>query len=128
MIATRVFYECVLYNLLKLLHILLAITAVGSNLSYGIWQGLAGNDPQRNSFVLRGIKFVDDHVAKLLRAHISTDHGGAVIDLNRVRDREETAVRCLEPDGLIIEPQSQEIAISALCEEIEGMRCVNEPG
>ena len=63
MTATRVFYECVLYNLLKLLHILLAITAVGSNLSYGIWQGLAGNDPQRNSFVLRGIKFVDDHVA-----------------------------------------------------------------
>jgi uncharacterized membrane protein len=53
----------VLYNLLKLLHILFAITAVGSNLSYGIWQGLAGSDPERNSFVLRGIKFVDDHVA-----------------------------------------------------------------
>ena len=53
----------VLYNLLKLLHILFAITAVGSNFSYGIWQGLAGNDPQRNSFVLRGIKFVDDHLA-----------------------------------------------------------------
>ena len=59
----RVFYECVLYNLLKLLHILFAITAVGSNLSYGIWQGLAGNDPQRNAFVLRSIKFIDDHVA-----------------------------------------------------------------
>src|SRR5205823_12369261 len=53
----------VFYNLLKLLHILFAITAVGSNLSYGIWQGLAGNDPQRNTFVLRSIKFIDDHVA-----------------------------------------------------------------
>src|SRR5207249_10824072 len=38
----------VLYNLLKLLHILFAITAVGSNFSYGIWQALAGNDPQRS--------------------------------------------------------------------------------
>jgi len=53
----------VLYNLLKLLHILFAITAVGSNLSYGIWQGLAGNDPQRTTFVLRSVKFIDDHVA-----------------------------------------------------------------
>ena len=52
-----------LYNLLKLLHILFAITAVGSNLSYGIWQGLAGIDPQRTTFVLRSIKFIDDHVA-----------------------------------------------------------------
>jgi hypothetical protein len=53
----------VLYNLLKLLHILFAITAVGSNISYGIWQGLAGNDAERQSFVLRSVKFIDDRVA-----------------------------------------------------------------
>ena len=53
----------VLYNLLKLLHILVAIIAVGSNISYGIWQGLAGNDLERQSFVLRSVKFIDDRVA-----------------------------------------------------------------
>lgn len=51
------------YSLLKLLHVLLAITAVGSNISYGIWQGLAGPQPEHESFVLRGIKFIDDRVA-----------------------------------------------------------------
>jgi uncharacterized membrane protein len=52
-----------LYNLVKLLHILFAITAVGANITYGVWQGLAGNDPERTSFVLRGVKFLDDRVA-----------------------------------------------------------------
>src|SRR5207245_8178772 len=37
-------------------HILLVITAVGSNITDGIWQGRAGNDPEHESFVLRGVK------------------------------------------------------------------------
>jgi uncharacterized membrane protein len=49
------------YSLLKYVHVLLAITAVGSNLTYGIWQGIVR--PQHESFVLRGIKFIDDRVA-----------------------------------------------------------------
>jgi uncharacterized membrane protein len=53
----------VLYNLVKILHILFVITAVGSNVTYGVWQARAGNDPQRQSFVLRGVKFLDDRVA-----------------------------------------------------------------
>ena len=53
----------VAYLLLKSFHILFVITAVGSNITYGIWQGLAGNDPGRESFVLRGVKFLDDRVA-----------------------------------------------------------------
>lgn len=51
------------YSLLKLLHILFAITAVGSNITYGVWQGLAGNSPEHEAFVLRGIKFLDNRVA-----------------------------------------------------------------
>jgi uncharacterized membrane protein len=39
------------------------ITAVGSNLTYGVWQARAGNDPEHESFVLRGVKFLDDRVA-----------------------------------------------------------------
>jgi uncharacterized membrane protein len=53
----------VLFNVVKLLHILFVITAVGSNITYGIWQGIAGSDVERGRFVLRGIKFIDDRVA-----------------------------------------------------------------
>jgi uncharacterized membrane protein len=49
------------YGLLKYIHVLLAITAVGSNLTYGVWQAIAR--PEHESFVLRGVKFIDDHVA-----------------------------------------------------------------
>ena len=51
------------YNLLKYLHVLLAITAVGSNIGYGIWKGLAAREPAQESFVLRGISFIDRRVA-----------------------------------------------------------------
>lgn len=51
------------YSLLKLLHILFAITAVGSNITYGVWKGLAGRDPAYGPFVLRGIKVLDSRVA-----------------------------------------------------------------
>jgi uncharacterized membrane protein len=53
----------VLYNLVKFFHILFVITAVGSNITYGIWQGRAGSSPEHESFVLRGVKFLDDRVA-----------------------------------------------------------------
>jgi uncharacterized membrane protein len=53
----------VLFNIVKFFHILFVITAVGSNITYGIWQGLAGNDLERARFALRGVKFIDDHVA-----------------------------------------------------------------
>src|SRR5438309_1419443 len=51
------------FSLLKLLHILFAITAVGSNITYGVWQGLVVNSPEHEPFVLRGIKLLDDRVA-----------------------------------------------------------------
>ncbi len=52
-----------LYPWLKALHVLLAIVAVGFNMSYGIWQARAGRDPQHMGYALRGIKFMDDRVA-----------------------------------------------------------------
>jgi uncharacterized membrane protein len=51
------------YNLLKYVHVLLAITAVGSNITYGIWKGLAAREPAQESFVTRGISFIDNRVA-----------------------------------------------------------------
>ncbi len=52
-----------LYSLLKMTHILFAITAVGTNITYGVWQGLGGTNPEHESFALRGVKFLDDRVA-----------------------------------------------------------------
>lgn len=50
------------YPWLKALHILLAIVAVGVNISYGIWQARAARDPEHMGYALRGIKFLDDRV------------------------------------------------------------------
>jgi uncharacterized membrane protein len=53
-----------LYTALKLVHILLAITAVGFNASYAIWLGRAGQmSKEINEFALRGVKFMDDRIA-----------------------------------------------------------------
>jgi uncharacterized membrane protein len=47
----------------KYIHILLAIVAVGSNMTYGIWIGRAAANPAHLEFALRGIKVIDDRVA-----------------------------------------------------------------
>ena len=51
------------YPWLKTLHILLAIVAVGFNISYGVWLARAAREPQQYGYVLRGIKFLDDRIA-----------------------------------------------------------------
>ena len=51
------------YPWLKALHVLLAIVAVGSNLTYGIWQVRAAREPMHIGWTLRGVKFIDDRVA-----------------------------------------------------------------
>ena len=51
------------FLLLKTVHILAAITAVGSNLTYGAWGARSKRDPEHLGFVLRGIKFIDDRIA-----------------------------------------------------------------
>jgi uncharacterized membrane protein len=51
------------YDVVKFVHILLAIAAVGSNLTYGVWIGRAARDPRQLAFVLRGVKLLDDRIA-----------------------------------------------------------------
>ena len=51
------------YPYIKLVHILLAIMAVGFNASYGIWLVRAAKEPEHQSHVLRTIKVLDDRFA-----------------------------------------------------------------
>jgi hypothetical protein len=51
------------YTLLTYLHVLLAITALGSNITYGVWNALAAREPAHAPFALRGIAFIDQRVA-----------------------------------------------------------------
>jgi uncharacterized membrane protein len=52
-----------LFLALKLVHILLAIVAVGFNATYGVWLARAARDPDHRLFALRGIKTLDDRFA-----------------------------------------------------------------
>lgn len=52
-----------LYLLLKWLHVLAAIVAVGANITYGIWLVRASRQPDALPFTLRGIKVIDDRLA-----------------------------------------------------------------
>ncbi|MDQ7843016.1 MAG: DUF2269 family protein [Armatimonadota bacterium] len=51
------------YTLLKFLHVLLAIAAVGANITYGLWLARAAREPRHLEYVLRGVKVLDDRVA-----------------------------------------------------------------
>ena len=52
-----------LYLLLKYIHILAVITAVGSNITYAVWNIRSRIEPAHMSFALKGIKFLDDRIA-----------------------------------------------------------------
>jgi uncharacterized membrane protein len=52
-----------LYTLLKFVHVLAAIVAVGANVTYGIWIATGSRDPTVLPFALRGIKLLDDWLA-----------------------------------------------------------------
>jgi uncharacterized membrane protein len=51
------------FLVVKFLHVLLAIVAVGANATYGLWIGRASRDPSVLPFALRGVKILDDWVA-----------------------------------------------------------------
>ena len=51
------------YLALMFVHILSAIVAVGSNVTYGVWSVRAAGDPSNLGFALKGIKFIDDRIA-----------------------------------------------------------------
>jgi len=53
-----------LFVVIKFLHVLLAIIAVGFNATYGVWLARVAKEPvPTQSFVLRGIKRLDDWFA-----------------------------------------------------------------
>jgi predicted integral membrane protein DUF2269 len=49
--------------ILKLIHIFSAIVAVGSNITYGVWNARIAADRAHASFALKGIQFIDDRIA-----------------------------------------------------------------
>ena|ERR1700687_5800147 len=52
-----------LVTILKFIHILAAIVAVGMNISYAVWLIRAQRDPSHTAFALKGVKFIDDRIA-----------------------------------------------------------------
>jgi len=51
------------YLVIKVLHVLAAVVAVGSNVTYGIWIASGSRDPAVLPFALRGVKTIDDRLA-----------------------------------------------------------------
>jgi uncharacterized membrane protein len=51
------------FEIVKFLHILFAIIAVGFNASYGIWLARAARNPDHEPYILRGVKILDDRFA-----------------------------------------------------------------
>ena len=51
------------YVLLKLAHVLLAVVAIGANLTYGLWLSVAERETEHLAFTIRGIRWIDRRVA-----------------------------------------------------------------
>ena len=51
------------YEVIKFLHVLLAVVAVGFNATYGIWLSRAARQPEHEGFTLRGVQLLDDRFA-----------------------------------------------------------------
>src|SRR4029077_4244905 len=51
------------FLILKSIHVLSAIVAVGANATYGVWSAIAGREASHLGFALRGIKAVDGRLA-----------------------------------------------------------------
>jgi uncharacterized membrane protein len=52
-----------LFPILKWLHILAAVAAVGANITYGVWLARASRQPDVLPFTLRTLKLIDDRMA-----------------------------------------------------------------
>jgi uncharacterized membrane protein len=52
-----------LYLILKWVHVLAAIVAIGSNVTYGIWLARAARRPEALPFTLGGIQLIDNRLA-----------------------------------------------------------------
>jgi uncharacterized membrane protein len=52
-----------LYTILKYVHVLSAVTAVGANITYALWLARSGPRPDHLPFTLRTIKIMDTWIA-----------------------------------------------------------------
>ena len=52
-----------LFFLLKWIHVMAAITALGANITYGVWLARSARDTEHLLFTLRTVKFLDDRIA-----------------------------------------------------------------
>jgi uncharacterized membrane protein len=52
-----------LYTFLKFLHVLAAIVAVGTNVTYFVWLRQVPKQPEQELFILRGIRLLDSRLA-----------------------------------------------------------------
>ncbi len=49
--------------IVKWIHVLAAVTAVGANITYGVWISRAATEPRTLPFVLRNISWIDRRIA-----------------------------------------------------------------
>src|SRR3989442_13578210 len=52
-----------LHLLLKYVHVLAAIVAVGTNATYGVWMALGARQPESLRAILTGVHFLDNRIA-----------------------------------------------------------------
>ncbi|HEY1727280.1 MAG TPA: DUF2269 family protein [Candidatus Baltobacteraceae bacterium] len=52
-----------LYLIVKFIHVLLAIVALGTNATYAVWLARLKTNPESAETILRGIKILDDRLA-----------------------------------------------------------------
>jgi uncharacterized membrane protein len=51
------------YELLRFIHVLFAVTAVGATVTYSVWLAHAAREPEHLDYALRGIALLDGRVA-----------------------------------------------------------------
>ena len=71
--------------LLKLVHVLAAIVAVGSNVTYAFWLNRAGREQGRLLFALQGVRALDRRIANPAYIVLGITGPGMVIT-SHVRD------------------------------------------
>src|SRR2546427_1769102 len=49
--------------ILKYVHVLAAIVAVGTNATYGVWMALGARQPESLRAILTGVRFLDNRIA-----------------------------------------------------------------
>ncbi len=67
------------YALLTFTHVLLAVVAIGGNLTYALWLRLGERDPEHLAYTIRGIRAIDRRVANPAYALLLVTGIGLVI-------------------------------------------------